>query len=98
MYLTLISSCYGQSININGKIIDYETDLPLAYATIELFSLHTGTIADENVDFDYKLKPGKLKNRNAMRILQINDYPDSVINEAIEMSKTLDGLNKSQHN
>jgi len=51
VYLTLISSCFGQCININGFFIDYETDLPLAYATIELFSLHTGTIADENGKF-----------------------------------------------
>ncbi len=48
VYLTFISSCFGQSISITGKITDYETNLPLAYATIELFSLQTGTIADEN--------------------------------------------------
>ena len=47
-------------------------------------------IDNKNVDFDYKLKVGKLKNRNAIRILQINDYPDSVIDEAIEISKILD--------
>ena len=44
----------------------------------------------KTVDFDYKLKEGKLKNRNAIRILQINDYPDDIINEAIEISKELD--------
>jgi DNA mismatch repair ATPase MutS len=42
------------------------------------------------VDFDYKLKEGKLKNRNAIRILQINDYPEEIIEEAIEISKKLD--------
>jgi len=42
------------------------------------------------VDFDYKLKDGKLKNRNAIRILQINNYPDNIITEAIEISKELD--------
>jgi len=46
----------------------------------------------KTVDFDYKLKEGKLKNRNAIRILQINDYPDSIINEAIELSKELDKM------
>ena len=51
VYLSLISSCYSQSIRINGRIIDYGTDLTLAYATIEFFSLHTGTIADENGKF-----------------------------------------------
>ena len=51
VYLSLISSCNSQSIRINGRIIDYGTDLPLAYATIEFFSLHTGTFADENGEF-----------------------------------------------
>jgi len=44
----------------------------------------------KTVDFDYRLKEGKLKNRNAIRILQINDYPDEIIKEAIEISKELD--------
>jgi DNA mismatch repair ATPase MutS len=44
----------------------------------------------KSVDFDYKLKEGKLKNRNAIRILQINGYPEEVINEAMEISRELD--------
>ena len=36
------------------------------------------------------LKDGKLKNRNAIRILQINDYPEQIIQEAIALSKELD--------
>ena len=52
---------------------------------------HFSEIVDhKNVDFDYKLKNGKLKNRNAIRILQINDYPKKIITEAIELSKELD--------
>ena len=46
----------------------------------------------KNIDFDYKLKEGKLKNRNAIKILQINDYPYDLIKEAIEISKKLDGV------
>lgn len=46
----------------------------------------------KTVDFDYKLKEGKLKNRNAIRILQINDYPEEIIGEAIEISKKLDQI------
>jgi|GEM_PF-1939740 len=34
----------------------------------------------------------KLKNRNAIRILEINDYPKEVIQEAIEISKELDKM------
>ncbi len=44
----------------------------------------------KTVDFDYKLKDGKLKNRKAIRILQINGYPESLIKEAIEISMELD--------
>jgi len=47
-------------------------------------------VSNKTVDFDYKLKEGKLRNRNAIKILQINDYPESVIHEAIELSKALD--------
>lgn len=47
-------------------------------------------INQQNVDFDYKLKEGKLKNRNAIRILQINDYPKSIIKEALELAGQID--------
>ncbi len=53
-------------------------------------------VKDNNVDFDYKLKEGKLKNRNAIRILQINDYPSDLINEAIEISKKMDEIAESK--
>lgn len=47
-------------------------------------------INQKTVDFDFKLKAGKLKNRNALKILEINDYPDSLIKEANEMAIALD--------
>ena len=49
-------------------------------------------VDNKTVDFDYKLKEGKLKNRNAIRILEINDYPKDIIKEAIEISKELEGI------
>ncbi len=49
-------------------------------------------VKENNVDFDYKLKEGKLKNRNAIRILQINNYPNEIIREAIEISKKMDEI------
>jgi hypothetical protein len=49
-------------------------------------------VEDKTVDFDFKLKEGKLKNRNAIKILKINDYPEQIINEAIELSKELDKI------
>jgi DNA mismatch repair ATPase MutS len=49
-------------------------------------------VEDKTVDFDFKIKGGKLKNRNAIKILEINDYPEQIITEAIELSKELDKI------
>jgi DNA mismatch repair ATPase MutS len=74
-------------------------DVELADLLIHEYDLfHFSEKVDhKTVDFDYKLKEGKLKNRNAIRILQINDYPDSIIKEAIELSEELDKSNLIQH-
>lgn len=47
-------------------------------------------VEHKTIDFDYTLKPGKLKNRNAIRILEINDYPAEIIKEAMEISRQMD--------
>jgi DNA mismatch repair ATPase MutS len=47
-------------------------------------------VDDKNVDFDYKLKSGKNHNRNAIRILEINGYPESVVQEAVDISRIFD--------
>jgi len=47
-------------------------------------------VDNKTVAFDFILKVGKLKNRNAIRILEINDYPEKIISEAIELSKEFD--------
>jgi DNA mismatch repair ATPase MutS len=47
-------------------------------------------VDNKTVAFDFILKEGKLKNRNAIRILEINDYPEKIISEAIELSKEFD--------
>ena len=61
----------------------------LLQAEYELYHF-SEKIDHKTVDFDYKLKEGKLKSRNAIRILQINDYPEDIIKEAIEISEGLD--------
>jgi len=63
----------------------------MLYNEYELYHF-SEIVKDNSVDFDYKLKEGKLKNRNAIRILQINDYPNDLINEAIEISEKLDEI------
>ena len=83
------------SLNKDNNIVFVSThDIELADLLKNEYDLyHFSEIVDhKTVDFDYKLKEGKLKNRNAIRILQINDYPESIIKEAIEISEELDKI------
>jgi hypothetical protein len=59
----LISFVYssGQSILLKGRILDAETNEPLQFATIEIYSLRTGTIANENGVFEF---PADSENHN----------------------------------
>ena len=84
------------SLNGKNNIVFVTThDIELADLLKNEYDLyHFSEMVDhKTVAFDYKLKGGKLKNRNAIRILQINDYPESIINEAIEISEELDRIN-----
>lgn len=54
-------------------------------------------VEDKNVDFDYKLKGGKLRNKNAIRILEINNYPKDIIDEAISISDEIE-MGKAEKN
>ena len=83
------------SLNNDRNIVFVSThDIELADLLKDEYDLYhfSEIVSNKTVDFDYKLKNGKLKNRNAIRILQINDYPEGIINEAIELSKKLDDL------
>lgn len=75
-----------------NKILVSTHDIELTDLLSDEYELYhfSETVNDKNVGFDYKLKAGKLKNRNAIKILEINDYPKEVVNEAIEIAKTLD--------
>lgn len=81
------------SLNAQNNIVFVSThDIELTDLLKNEYDLYhfSEIVEHKTVAFDYKLKEGKLKNRNAIRILQINDYPESIINEAIEISKELD--------
>ena len=77
----------------NNNIVLVSThDLELTDMLSNEYELYhfSETVDNNTVGFDYKLKEGKLKNRNAIRILKINDYPNDVVNEAMKISKELD--------
>ncbi len=83
------------SLNERNNIVFVSThDIELAELLKNEYDLyHFSEIVDhQTVAFDYKLKEGKLKNRNAIRILQINNYPENIINEAIKISEELDKI------
>lgn len=83
------------SLAKNNNIVFVSThDIELTDMLTEEYELYhfSEIVKEKNVDFDYKLKVGKLKNRNAIRILQINDYPKELIKEAIDISKELDKI------
>ena len=43
-------------------------------------------VSNNELNFDYKLKKGPLQTKNAIKILELYDYPDSIIKEAISIS------------
>ena len=53
------------------------------------FSLHhfSEQIIDNTLFFDHKLKKGKLKTRNAIKILELYNYPPEIISDAKETEK-----------
>ncbi len=77
----------------NNNIVFVSThDIELADMLSDEYKLYhfSEIVKDNNVDFDYKLKDGKLKHRNAIRILQINNYPKALIAEATKIAENLD--------
>ncbi len=48
----------------------------------------TEQIENEELLFDHKLKRGKLKTRNAIRILEMYNYPKEVITDARTTEKS----------
>lgn len=81
------------ALNAGGNLVFVSThDIELADLLKDEYELYhfSETVNHQTVDFDYKLKEGKLKNRNAIRILQLNGYPEAIIDEAISLSKQMD--------
>jgi DNA mismatch repair ATPase MutS len=46
-------------------------------------------IDKDELSFDYKLKPGRLKNTNTIRILDINGFPKEIMHEARVLAKEI---------
>ena len=85
--------------NTNNLVFVSTHDIELTDMLSDNYALYhfSEIVTNKNVDFDYKLKEGKLENRNAIRILEINDYPKSIIKEALEISGELDQKREEHH-
>ncbi|MDR2913749.1 MAG: DNA mismatch repair protein MutS [Tannerella sp.] len=75
----------------NNLVFVSTHDIEIANLLADSYNLFhfTETVDDKNIHFDYKLKPGKLTTKNAIRILELNNYPIQIISEARKISDSL---------
>lgn len=66
-------------------------DLEMATYLEGSFSLYhfTEIVENESILFDYKIKAGNLKSTNAIRILELNNYPMDVIEDARQLAEEI---------
>lgn len=75
----------------NNIVIVSTHDLELSELLSKEYDLYhfEETILDDRLTFDHLLKKGPLKTRNAIKILELSNYPLEIIEEATNISMTL---------
>jgi len=75
--------------NNENIVIASSHDLELIELISKNFELYyfTETIKDNYLQFDHTIKPGFLKTTNAIKIVEIENYPKVIIDEAYKMTK-----------
>jgi hypothetical protein len=83
-----ILSYLNQSNNI---VIVSTHDIELAGMLEQEYDLYhfTETVENNELHFDHTIKSGQLKTRNAIKILELSEYPEEIIAEAREISLAL---------
>ena len=79
-------------LNRNDNIVIVSThDIELADMLKDEYDLYhfTETIENEELHFDHRIKAGPLRTRNAIKLLELSNYPAGIINEARQISTTL---------
>jgi DNA mismatch repair ATPase MutS len=79
-------------LNKNNNIVFVSThDVELAALLADEYELHhfSETIDEGGLQFDHKLKAGPLTTRNAIRILEMFNYPIEITDEARNLSEKL---------
>lgn len=72
-------------LNRKSNIVIVSThDIELADMLDHEYDLYhfTETVENNGLHFDHRIKPGQLKTRNAIKILELSNYPKEIINEA----------------
>jgi len=66
-------------------------DIELSDMLEKEFDLYhfTDSIENDKLHFDYKMKAGQLKTRNAIKLLEMSNYPKEITEEANRLSKSL---------
>src|SRR5690606_19055240 len=86
-------------LNSDDNIVIISThDLEMTEYLKDTFNLYhfTENFKDDSIIFDYKLKPGNLKTTNAIRILELNQYPPEIIKEARRLSNEINSKKVSK--
>ncbi|MEO7049356.1 MAG: hypothetical protein ABI091_28895, partial [Ferruginibacter sp.] len=75
----------------NNIVIISTHDIELSDMLEKEYDLYhfTETIENGELYFDHKIKEGQLKTRNAIRLLELANYPDEIIDEARKISMML---------
>ena len=90
-------------LNRSNNIVIVSThDIELSHLLESEYELYhfSESIENSTLHFHYKLKRGRLTTRNAIRILELVNYPQEIVDEAREISHALDqnprsaGINK----
>ena len=84
-----INAAVFSALAARGNIVLASThDLKLADLLAERYDLYhfCESISDGRLSFDYTLKPGVVKEGNAIKILQLCDYPKEIIETANALS------------
>ncbi len=79
-------------LNRNDNIVIVSThDIELAEMLDNEYDLYhfTETIESDELHFDHKIKSGQLRTRNAIRLLELANYPKDITSEARQISTTL---------
>ncbi|MCZ8217251.1 MAG: DNA mismatch repair protein MutS, partial [Cyclobacteriaceae bacterium] len=75
----------------NNIVIVSTHDIELAEMLNSEYDLYhfTETIEDGELHFDHQIKSGPLKTRNAIKLLELANYPEDIIREARQKTTTL---------